>query len=148
MHASEPRFQCPWVVSLLDLADKMNSAQKDLISSVVVPFVLQSRRNRVPCTLNVVPLRPLVRFLDAWLQTPRHSRWLLRTLRLGYAIQFARHPPKFSGIVWGALAELEPEGSEPGPSQVSLQNTYPKTLFFFSKARYIRFPFFEVKYCT
>ncbi len=28
----------------------------------------------------------------------RVSRWLLRTIRLGYAIQFARRPPKFRGI--------------------------------------------------
>ncbi len=43
------------------------------------------------------PLVPLVRPLGAWLELPRPSRWLLRTIRLGYAIQFARHPPKFRG---------------------------------------------------
>ncbi len=32
----------------------------------------------------------------AWL--PKPSRWLLQSIRLGYAIQFARRPPKFSGI--------------------------------------------------
>ncbi len=26
------------------------------------------------------------------------SRWLLQTIRLSYAIQFARHPPKFRGV--------------------------------------------------
>ncbi len=31
-------------------------------------------------------------------ELPRPSRWLLRTIRLGYAIQFARLPPKFRGI--------------------------------------------------
>ncbi len=31
-------------------------------------------------------------------ELPRPSRWLLRTIRLGYAIQFARRPPKFRGI--------------------------------------------------
>ncbi len=43
------------------------------------------------------PLVPLVRPLGAWLELPRPSRWLLRTIRLGYAIQFARRPPKFRG---------------------------------------------------
>ncbi len=43
------------------------------------------------------PLVPLVRPLGAWLEFPRLSRWLLRTIRLGYAIQFARRPPKFRG---------------------------------------------------
>ena len=46
----------------------------------------------------VVPLVPLVRFLSAWSALPSPSRWLLRTISLGYAIQFARRPPKFSGI--------------------------------------------------
>ena len=46
----------------------------------------------------VVPLTPLVRFLGAWLELPRPSRWLIRTLRLGYAIQFARRPPRFRGV--------------------------------------------------
>ncbi len=47
---------------------------------------------------SVTPLVPLVRSLGAWLELPRPSRWLLRTIRLGYAIQFARRPPKFRGI--------------------------------------------------
>nr|XP_055049768.1 uncharacterized protein LOC129435990 [Misgurnus anguillicaudatus] len=46
----------------------------------------------------IVPLVPLARYLGAWEQLPSPSRWLLRTIRLGYAIQFARRPPKFSGV--------------------------------------------------
>ncbi len=33
----------------------------------------------------------------AWLGLPRPSHWLLRIIRLSYAIQFARRPPKFRG---------------------------------------------------
>ncbi len=33
----------------------------------------------------------------AWLELPRPSRWLLRTIRLGYAIQFARRPSQVQG---------------------------------------------------
>ncbi|XDV39248.1 hypothetical protein PO909_008512 [Leuciscus waleckii] len=33
-----------------------------------------------------------------WLALPSPSRWFIRTIRLGYAIQFARHPPKFRAI--------------------------------------------------
>ncbi len=47
---------------------------------------------------SVAPLVPLVRSLGAWIVLPRPSRWLLRTIRLGYAIQFARRPPKFRGV--------------------------------------------------
>ncbi|KAL0146880.1 hypothetical protein M9458_057819 [Cirrhinus mrigala] len=50
-------------------------------------------------TSDVTPLRPLAEnFLD-WLSLPSPSRWLLRTIRLGYAIQFARRPPKFCGVL-------------------------------------------------
>ncbi len=35
---------------------------------------------------------------------PSPSRWLTHTIRLGYAIQFARRPPKFSGVLETALA--------------------------------------------
>ncbi len=47
---------------------------------------------------SMTPLVPLVRSLGAWLELHRPSRWLLRTIRLGYAIQFAQRPPKFRGI--------------------------------------------------
>ncbi len=43
-------------------------------------------------------LVPLVRFLGAWLALPNPSRWLRHTIRLGYAIQFARRPPKYRGV--------------------------------------------------
>ncbi|XDV37913.1 hypothetical protein PO909_007437 [Leuciscus waleckii] len=45
-----------------------------------------------------VPLVRLVRSLRAWLVLPSPSRWLIRTIRLGYAIQFARRPRKFRVI--------------------------------------------------
>ncbi len=55
--------------------------------------------HRCPTTgTSVAPLVPLARSLRAWLALPSPSRWLLRTIRLGYAIQFARRPPKFRGI--------------------------------------------------
>ncbi len=54
--------------------------------------------HRCPTTGTSAPLVPLARSLGAWLALPSPSRWLLRTIRLGYAIQFARRPPKFRGI--------------------------------------------------
>ncbi len=55
--------------------------------------------HRCPTTgTSVAPLVPLARSLGAWLALPSPSRWLLRTIRLGYAIQFTRRPPKFRGI--------------------------------------------------
>ncbi len=55
----------------------------------------------------VVPLVPLVRSLRAWLALPSPSRWLIRTIRLGYAIQFARRPPKFRGIHFTSVKAVD-----------------------------------------
>ncbi len=52
----------------------------------------------------IVPLEPLAQRLEAWLTLPSLSRWLKRTIRLGYAIQFARRPPKFNGVLETSVA--------------------------------------------
>ncbi len=52
----------------------------------------------------IVPLEPLAHRLEAWLTLPSLSRWLTRTIRLGYAIQFARRPPKFNGVLETSVA--------------------------------------------
>lgn len=43
----------------------------------------------------------------AWLTLPNPSRWLIRTIRLSYAIQFARHLPRFSDVLFNSVAEKE-----------------------------------------
>ncbi len=53
---------------------------------------------------SIVPLEPLAQRLEAWLTLPSLSRWLTRTIRLGYAIQFARRPPKFKSILETSVA--------------------------------------------
>ncbi len=50
------------------------------------------------------PLVPLVRCLEAWLALRSPSRWRIRTIWLGYAIQFARRHPKFSSILETSVA--------------------------------------------
>ncbi len=47
---------------------------------------------------------PLEQRLEAWLMLSSLSRWLTRTIRLGYAIQFARRPPKFNGVLETSVA--------------------------------------------
>ncbi len=56
---------------------------------------------------SVSPLVPLARSLRAWLALPGPSRWLLRTIRLGYAIQFARRPPKFRGVHFTSVKAVD-----------------------------------------
>lgn len=51
----------------------------------------QCCRIPTPGTPDVVPIKPLVRNMGAWLMLSSPSRWLLRTIRLGYATQFTRH---------------------------------------------------------
>ncbi len=52
----------------------------------------------------IVPLEPLAQLLEAWLTLPSLSRWLTRTIRLGYTIQFARRPPKFNSVLETSVA--------------------------------------------
>ncbi len=54
--------------------------------------------------MSIVPLEPLAQHLEAWLTLPSLSRWLTCTIRLGYAIQFARRPPKFNGVLETSVA--------------------------------------------
>ncbi len=54
--------------------------------------------------MSIVPLEPLAQHLEAWLTLPSLSRWLTRTIRLGYAIQFARQPPKFNSVLEKSVA--------------------------------------------
>ncbi len=51
-------------------------------------------------------LPPLVS-LGAWLALPCPSRWLLRTIRLYYTIQFTRLDPKFRGIWFTSVKAVD-----------------------------------------
>ncbi len=53
---------------------------------------------------SIAPLESLARRLEAWLTPHKPSRWLTRTIRLGYAIQFARRPPKFNDVLETSVA--------------------------------------------
>ncbi len=54
--------------------------------------------------MSIVPLKPFAQRLEAWLMLPSLSRWLTHTIRLGHAIQFARRPPKFNGVLETSVA--------------------------------------------
>ncbi len=47
---------------------------------------------------------------------PRRSRWLMRTIRLGYAIQFARRPPKSGGIRFTSVQDKDAPVLRHGPA--------------------------------
>ncbi len=53
---------------------------------------------------SIVPLELLAQRLEAWLTLPSPSRRLTSTIRLGYAIQFARRPLKFNSILKTSVA--------------------------------------------
>ncbi len=54
--------------------------------------------------MSIVPLEPHAHRLETWLTLLRLSRWLTRTIRIGYVIQFARRPPKFNGVLETSVA--------------------------------------------
>ncbi len=87
------------------------SPVRDPGSSVRMPQNAQPSVPSTPtpfrCTTtgtSIVPLEPRAQRLEAWLTLPSLSRWLTRTIRLGYAIQFARRPPKFNGVLETSVA--------------------------------------------
>ncbi len=54
--------------------------------------------------MSILMLEPLAQRLEAWLTLPSLSRWVPCTIRLGYAIQFARRPPKFNAVLETSVA--------------------------------------------
>ncbi len=83
--------------------DSGSSARMSQNAGPSVPSSLTPIRCTTAGTL-VVPLVPLARYLGAWLAPSSPSHWLIRTIRLGYAIQFARRPPKFSAVLKTSVA--------------------------------------------
>ncbi|XDV29214.1 hypothetical protein PO909_032357 [Leuciscus waleckii] len=106
---------------------------------------------------SVVPLVPLTQFVEAWKALPSLSSWLLRTIRLGYTIQFVRHPPRYRGVHFttvlskrapvmraetavllakGAIEPVPPDDMkkgggllESGPLQASVQDAKAECIF-------------------
>ncbi len=90
----------PLASSVWDPGSSVRMPQNTTLS---VPSTPTPIRCITTCT-SIVPLEPLAQCLEAWLTLPSLSRWLMRTIRLGYAIQFARRPPKFNGILKTSVA--------------------------------------------
>jgi len=60
----------------------------------------------VPCLPKpCISLPPLIKSLEACLARPNPSRWLIRTVRLSYMIQFTR--PRFSSIIFTHKADID-----------------------------------------
>ncbi|KAI2647639.1 Transposon Ty3-G Gag-Pol polyprotein [Labeo rohita] len=72
---------------------------QDVLPSGISPLPLPPPGCPTAATSVNVPLIPLATRLGAWLQLPSPSRWLIRTVRFGYAIQFARRPPRYRGVL-------------------------------------------------
>ena len=90
------------LVPELRVASHRSAPPQDAMPSGARPLVPQSRPT--VGTSAIVPIRPLAQCLAAWLMLPAPSRWLVRTIRLGYAIQFAKRPPRFRGVRFTSVA--------------------------------------------
>ncbi|KAI2657222.1 Transposon Ty3-G Gag-Pol polyprotein [Labeo rohita] len=99
-----PRQEDPLFGShLMNLPSRTASGPLGFLPPATGCFALSSHSSPTPGTSGVTPLRPLVEsFLD-WLNLPNPSRWLLRNIRLGYAIQFARCPPRYHGVLFTSV---------------------------------------------
>lgn len=58
-------------------------------------------RHTLPFHFFMAPrnITPLTDFTAVWQILPSVSQWVLNTVRNGYRIQFATHPPHFQGVV-------------------------------------------------
>ncbi len=83
--------------------DSGNSVRMPQNAPPSVPFTPTPFRCTTTGT-SIMPLEPLAQRLEAWLTLPSLSRWLTRTIRLGYAIQLTRRPPKFNGVLETSVA--------------------------------------------
>lgn len=78
-------WHCGWVIIIIFL-------------SFSFCFLICNEKTFVTCSIN--DLVPLVQSLWACLAVPNPSWWLIRMIRLSYAIQLAWCPPKFIGILF------------------------------------------------
>ncbi|KAL0147283.1 hypothetical protein M9458_057407, partial [Cirrhinus mrigala] len=60
-----------------------------------------------PSRTNHGALQPLSHYLDAWHALPGVSEWVLNTVSSGYTLQFARRPPRFSGVMVSDVQERD-----------------------------------------
>ncbi len=52
-----------------------------------------------PCSRSLEFIQPLATQAEAWQAIPGVSDWVMGIIKRGYSLQFARRPPRFSGVV-------------------------------------------------
>ncbi len=52
-----------------------------------------------PCSRPLEFIQPLATWAEAWQAIPGVSEWVMGIIKRGYSLQFARRPPRFSGVV-------------------------------------------------
>ncbi len=52
-----------------------------------------------PCSRPLEFIQPLSTRAEAWQAIPEVSEWVMGIIKQGYSLQFARRPPRFSGVV-------------------------------------------------
>ncbi len=52
-----------------------------------------------PCSRPLEFIQPLATRAEAWQAIPGVSEWVMGIIKRGYSLQFARRPPRFSGVV-------------------------------------------------
>ncbi len=63
-------------------------------------FLLPSLSSALPpCSRPLEFIQPLATRAEAWQAIPGVSEWVMGIIKRGYSLQFARRPPRFSGVV-------------------------------------------------
>ncbi len=63
-------------------------------------FLLPSLTSALPpCSRPLEFIQPLATRAEAWQAIPGVSEWVMGIIKRGYSLQFARRPPRFSGVV-------------------------------------------------
>ncbi len=78
------------------IADKIKHKHSQKESNFPLPSLTSALP---PCSRPLEFIQPLATRAEAWQAIPGVSEWVMGIIKRGYSLQFARRPPRFSGVV-------------------------------------------------
>ncbi len=78
------------------IAEKINHKHSQKESNFPLPSLTSALP---PCSRPLEFIQPLATRAEAWQAIPGVSEWVMGIIKQGYSLQFARRPPRFSGVV-------------------------------------------------
>ncbi len=78
------------------IAEKIKHKHSQKESNFLLPSLTSALP---PCSRPLEFIQPLATRAEAWQAIPGVSEWVMGIIKRGYSLQFARRPPRFSGVV-------------------------------------------------